>query len=117
MIVVQIVSLIGLQLSIRLILLTENREAALKVISRVNHVLEADTPKLDSYHKGGISTELTKEISHQSWPEAYCAALYLAQSFGSSWTLLGCAKEELNLVGREFCISGIEWAELYMKRD
>ncbi|MHA3913511.1 anticodon-binding domain-containing protein [Halovulum sp. GXIMD14793] len=105
-----------MNLSISLVLETEDERKALRVVSRLNKIIDASTPDLEAYHKGGTQAYLHKTLPESQWPEAFLAGVLVAQSFGYGWTLLGDAEEELDLVGNEFKISGIEWAQLYLKR-
>ena len=105
-----------MKLDITLILDSEKEKSALIVISRLNKIISAGSPTFESYHKGGTRALLVKDLPELGWADAYLASVSIAQSFGHSWTLLGRAQEELNLVGNEFRIAGIEWAELSLIR-
>lgn len=105
-----------MKLAIILVLKTEKTEAALTVVLRLNKVISAELLTLEKYEKVGIKAFLEKEISEIRWPDAILAALTTAQSFGRSWTIIGNAEEELNLVGNSFSLSGIEWAEVSLLR-
>lgn len=105
-----------MKLAITLVLKTEKTPNAMTVVSRLNEVISAQFLTLEGYEKGGVKAFLEKEIVAPSWPEAVLATLTTAQSFGGSWTVLGNVEDELNLVGKSFSLSGIEWAELYLLR-
>ena len=103
-------------LRISLVLETEKENSALAVVSKLNKLILAGSPMLERYHKGGIKVFLEKGLPETDWPEALLTGLTVAQSFGRSWTILGHAEEELNLIGNEFSVAGIEWAELSLVR-
>jgi len=105
-----------LKLSITLVLETEKEKNALVVVSRLNKLISAGSPVLEKYYKGGTKAFLEKDLLENSWPEALLAGLTVAQAFGRSWTVLGQAEEELNLVGNEFLVVGIEWAQISLIR-
>ena len=96
-----------MQLKISIVLETEKEETALSIIERLNQLIQAGTPELEKYHKGGTKAFLQKDLPEIDWPDAFLTGLNLAQTFGRSWTVLGCAEEELNLVGTEFSVAGI----------
>ncbi len=99
-----------------MVLETEIEKNALAVVSRLNSLISAGSPMLEKYPKGGTKALLEKDLLETSWPDAYLRGVTLAQSFGHSWTVLGRAEEELNLVGSQFSVTGIEWAELSLVR-
>ncbi|MEP1588842.1 MAG: hypothetical protein ABJR46_19030 [Tateyamaria sp.] len=103
-------------LNISLVLETEKEKNARVVVSRLNKVISAGTPVLERYHKGGTKALLKKGMSDASWPEAMLTGLTVAQSFGRAWTIYGDAQEELNLVGAEFSVVGINWCEISLSR-
>ena len=105
-----------MQLEISLVLETEKEEKALRVVGRLNQLIQAGTPQLEKYHKGGTKAFLKKDLPEIDWPDAVLMGLNLAQTFGGSWTILGNAEEELNLVGTEFSVVGINWAEILLLR-
>ena len=108
--------ILALKLTITLVLETENEKNALTVVSQLNKLISAGAPTLENYHKGSLKALLEKDLLENRWPDAYLAGLSVAQTFGRSWTVLGCANDELSLVGNEFSIPGIKWAELSLMR-
>ena len=96
---------------------SEKEANAIRVLQQLNEIIEAGTPKLEKYHKGGMKAELSKTIYVNDWSEACLSTLTLAQSFGRSWTLTGDIERELYLVADQFKLPGIEWAELALIRQ
>lgn len=105
-----------MRLTICLVLETEKEKSALAVVSKLNKLIAAGSPVLEKHHKGGTKVLLQKELPETLWADAFLAGVNIAQTFGRSWTVLGCAEEELILVGNEFSIAGIDWAELSLVR-
>ncbi|MEO1324626.1 MAG: hypothetical protein AAFV59_16665 [Pseudomonadota bacterium] len=103
-------------LKIRLVLDTDKDANALRVVSRLNKVIDAGEPKLERYHKGGTIVQIAKTVNHIKWSDIVLETLSLAQSFGRGWEMLGSIEYEVNLVGRSFSVPGITWAELRIER-
>ena len=106
-----------MQLTITLILETEKSANALRVTNRLNQLIGASEPRFSAYHKGGTKAVLMKPLQQQAWPNAVLEALLTAQKFGRAWTILESIQEELNLVGNEFAVCGITWAEVSLSRE
>ena len=106
-----------MKLTITLVLKTEETEKALRVISKLNQIIQADAPELEKYHKGGIKAVLSKDLHEVLWPNACISTMSTAQLFGRSWTLIGNIEEEISLVSEMFSVPGIEWAELSLIRQ
>ena len=105
-----------MQLKISLVLETEKEETALRLVGRLNQLIQAGTPDLEKYHKGGTKVFLKRGLPEIDWPNAFLMGLNLAQTFGRSWTISGSAEEELNLVSTEFSVAGINFAEILLLR-
>lgn len=86
------------------------------MISRLNEIVAAGTPKFERYPKGGTKAILTRTVEQTNWSDAVFETLNLAQAFGRSWTIMGAVEDELVLVGDSFAVSGVSWAMLRIER-
>ncbi|WP_166416109.1 hypothetical protein [Cochlodiniinecator piscidefendens] len=101
-----------MKLNISLVLETDKEKNALVVVSGLNKLISAGSPILEKYKDGGTKVLLEKSITETNWSDALLTCLTLAQSFGRSWTVSGHVEEELILIGNEFSVVGIKWAQI-----
>lgn len=105
-----------MKIAITLVLVTEKEANASRVVARLNEIIDANRPEFERDYKGGIKAHLSKPVNPEHWPDAFMSAISIAQYFGRSWTLLGHAEDELTLIGNEFSVPRIKWAEVSLTR-
>ena len=101
---------------LRLVLETEKEAAAKRVMSRFRKTVSCSDPTFEPYHTGGTQALTTLPVQSQTWDQAVVETLTVSQSFGNGWVVTGDVTRELDLVAKQFSITGIRWAHVTLHR-
>jgi hypothetical protein len=105
-------------LSIRLILVTDKEQNALRVLARLKKLFDFELRGLAPYYKGGFEANIVAHLDAGPWPSIVLGAIEIAQSFGNGWGIGGAVQDEIDLTASKgFAGPGVQFAWITARRN
>jgi len=105
-------------LSIRLILETNKKQNALRVLARLKKLFDFELRGLAPYFKGGFEANIVAHLDDGPWPSVVLRAIEVAQSFGRGWGIGGVVQDEIDLsASAGFAVPSVQFAWITARRN
>lgn len=105
-------------LSIRLILETDKKQNALRVLARLKKLFDFELRWIALYYKSGFEANIVAHLDDGPWQSIVLGAIEVAQLVGIGWKVGGAIQTEIDLTASEgVAVPGVQFASITAGRN